>query len=62
MTLKLFCIFIALASVGCGQPQTTSSGVDQVTVPLLVEGHRPFVELTFPKPDGSTRAARFLVD
>jgi hypothetical protein len=36
--------------------------MDQVTVPLLVEGHRPFVELTFRRPDGSMRAARFLVD
>ena len=62
MTPKLLCILLALASVGCGQPHAAPSAVDQVTVPLLVEGHRPFVELTFAKPDGSIRAARFLVD
>ena len=36
--------------------------VDQATVPLIVEGNRPFVELTFNKADGSTRTARFLLD
>ena len=35
---------------------------DRVTVPLLVEGNRPFIELTFRRADGSTRAARFLLD
>ncbi len=35
---------------------------DQATVPLNIEGNRPFVELTFRKPDGTTRKARFLVD
>lgn len=34
----------------------------QVTVPLLVEGNRPFVEVTFKKSDGTPRSARFLVD
>ena len=34
----------------------------QVTVPLIVEKNRPFVELTFPRPDGSKRKERFLVD
>lgn len=34
----------------------------QVTVPLFVEKNRPFVELTFKRPDGSKRTARFLVD
>lgn len=36
--------------------------VDQASVPLIVEGNRPFVELTFRKPDGTTRTARFLLD
>src|SRR4051812_41315042 len=34
----------------------------QATVPLLVEKNRPYVELTFQRPDGSRRKARFLVD
>lgn len=37
-------------------------GDEQVTVPLIVDGNRPFVEVTFRRADGSTRAARFLVD
>lgn len=35
---------------------------DRATVPLLVEGNRPFVDVTFRKPDGGARTARFLVD
>jgi predicted aspartyl protease len=37
-------------------------GSRQATVPLHVEGNRPFIDLTFHRPDGSTRTARFLVD
>ncbi len=36
--------------------------VDRATVPLLVEGNRPFIDLTLRKADGSTRSARFLID
>jgi predicted aspartyl protease len=35
---------------------------DRATVPLHIEGHRPFVDIAFRKADGSTRTARFLVD
>src|SRR5215471_16099830 len=38
------------------------AAVDQVTVPLLVEKNRPFIDITFRRPNGSTRTARFLVD
>jgi predicted aspartyl protease len=38
------------------------AAVDHVTVPLLVEGNRPFIDLTFYRPDGSKRSARFLID
>jgi predicted aspartyl protease len=40
----------------------TSKETQQTTVPLLVEKNRPYVELTFRRPDGSKRTARFLVD
>ena len=51
----------------CGEALTQkqaqlSNVVDQVTVPLIVEGNRPFIDVTFHRPDGSTRTARFLVD
>jgi predicted aspartyl protease len=36
--------------------------IAQVTVPLIVEGNRPFVDVTFLKADGSTRTARILID
>jgi predicted aspartyl protease len=36
--------------------------VDNVTVPLIVEGNRPFVDLTFKNADGAAHTARFLVD
>jgi predicted aspartyl protease len=36
--------------------------VDRATVPLLVEGNRPFIEVTFRRTDGATRSGRFLVD
>jgi predicted aspartyl protease len=36
--------------------------VNQATVPLVVEGNRPFVDINFRKADGSARPARLLVD
>jgi len=36
--------------------------VDHVTVPMSVEGNAPIVTLTFKKPDGSSRRARFVFD
>jgi predicted aspartyl protease len=35
---------------------------DQASVPLIVEGNRPYIEVTFRKPDGTTRKARMLLD
>lgn len=35
---------------------------DHITVPLHVEGNRPYIDLTFRRADGSTRTAIFLVD
>jgi hypothetical protein len=36
--------------------------VNQVTVPLIVEGNRPFVDVSFRRADGSNRTARCLID
>ncbi len=47
---------------GCAQRWVRTRAVDHATVPLLVEGNRPFIDVTFKKPDGSKRSARFLVD
>jgi predicted aspartyl protease len=36
--------------------------LSHVTVPLFIEGNRPFIEITLYRVDGSSRTARFLVD
>lgn len=46
----------------CGPARQSFAQVDQATVPLLVEGNRPFVDVSFRRADGTTRSARFLVD
>ena len=43
-------------------PAVPPATADRATVPLHLEGNRPFVDLTFKRPDGTTRTARFLVD
>ncbi len=55
----------ALAVTAMLMPDAGRAGaqvVVQATVPLIVEGNRPFIELSFHKPDGSVRKARFLID
>lgn len=51
-----------IALVACIFPGIARAEVDQATVPLIVEGNRPFVDVTFKKADGATRTARLLVD
>ncbi len=40
----------------------TKAAKESVTVPLLIEFNRPFVDIEFTRPDGSPRKARFWVD
>jgi predicted aspartyl protease len=55
-------VILAL-SMACGNALSqTRTTVDHVTVPLRVEGNRPYISVTFRRADGSSRAARFLVD
>jgi predicted aspartyl protease len=42
-------------------PRQPSAG-DRATVPLHVEGNRPYIDVTLEKPDGTARRARFLID
>jgi len=62
------CLLLCAAGERQTIAQSTPSGdpargtVDHVTVPLLVEGNRPFIDVAFRRPDGSTRSARFVVD
>ncbi len=43
-------------------PVLAQTKPDSITVPLAIEKNRPFVTITFRRPDGTTRTARFLVD
>ncbi len=52
----------AIAFLGCAPRAGRHPSVDQATVPLIVEGNRPFIQITFRRPDGSERTARFLLD
>lgn len=61
-TFRFASIALSFAVLSCSTPRASDRGSDHATVPLLVEGNRPFVDITFHRPDGSTRAARFLVD
>jgi hypothetical protein len=38
------------------------NALDHVTVPMSVEGNAPIVTLQFKRPNGGTRAARFIFD
>lgn len=75
MVLSLFAAFVAFAPLDVARvnvplrAEHTSRernerqrAVTQTTVPLIVVGNRPFIDLTFKKSDGSTRTARFLLD
>jgi predicted aspartyl protease len=67
-------LIILLTAIGAqsattnSTPQQTGKGnqhqaaSQSVTVPLVVEFNRPFVDLEFTRPDGSVRLARFWVD
>jgi hypothetical protein len=63
MSLKVKCQSRLVAMIAtCFVTCAAHAQVNQATVPLILEGNRPFVEVTFRKADGSERAARFLVD
>lgn len=49
-------------TLGTAPLQVSAQHASQASVPLILEGNRPFVELTFRKPDGTSRIARFLID
>lgn len=53
---------LTIATVAPALDGDAQSRPSQATVPLHIEGNRPFIDLTFRRPDGSTRTARFLLD
>ncbi|HLK61719.1 MAG TPA: hypothetical protein VKU00_34555 [Chthonomonadaceae bacterium] len=61
--IKLTPVVMLILCMACGSALAQNQAtVDQVTVPLRVEGNRPYVDVTFRRPNGSSRSARFLVD
>ncbi len=58
--LKFVILLMAVPAWGSAAAQTAMPG--SVTVPLHVEGDRPFVDLTFSTADGSRRSARYWID
>ena len=62
-TLRYLALAYLLAA--CGAPPARPEpprAADPVTVPLRVEGNRPYIDVTFRKADGATHTARILVD
>jgi predicted aspartyl protease len=67
MSRKLAIVALALACKSsqphpAQEPPRQPSASDRATVPLHVEGNRPYIDVTLEKADGTARRARFLVD
>ncbi|MEO8480014.1 MAG: hypothetical protein ABI542_10335 [Gemmatimonadota bacterium] len=62
MLFRLCASFAAAAMLASTSVGLNAQAVVQATVPLMVEGNRPFVQVSFHKSDGSVRTARFLLD
>jgi hypothetical protein len=63
--LILLVCLVFVSNVNPSLAQTANPAgrvVDQVTVPLMIENNRPFININLRRADGSTRVARFLVD
>lgn len=65
-TCPLLILSVCLLSVICiaanSRNFAAKSSANQVTVPLTVEGNRPFINVTLKGVDGKPREARFLID
>lgn len=53
MLLLQFCLIMLFSTV---------ANTQSTTVPLIIEGNVPMIDLEFVRPDGSTQTGRFLVD
>lgn len=61
---RLLWLFVLMGFTGMALAQGTAKESPQrtVTVPLIVEFNRPFVDLQLSRPDGTLRTARFWID
>lgn len=62
MRISILHVFAVTAILGSAAGPVGAQDAAQTTVPLAVEGNRPFIEVSFRKADGSVRSARFLLD
>ncbi|MEO7454751.1 MAG: hypothetical protein ABIY52_00720 [Gemmatimonadaceae bacterium] len=62
MLMRPLTSILAIGILACVPADARNTSVERATVPLIVEGSRPFVQVTFRKPDGGVRTARFLLD
>src|SRR5947207_610393 len=54
--------WVVIVSMSAAGQAPARARADRATVPLILEGNRPYIDLTFRRADGTTRQARFLVD
>ncbi len=62
MRIRAAAMLVLLPMLACHPAPKKIGTVDRVTVPLVLEGDRPFVDLLFARANGTVRSARFLVD
>lgn len=62
MTRHIATLLLVFSAFSCTPSDRTPRAADLVTVPMMVDGNRPYVLVTFRRPDGSVRTARFLLD
>jgi predicted aspartyl protease len=60
VTFLLLTTFLVLSL--SGSSAQTKAAKESVTVPLIIEFNRPFVDVEFTRPDGNVRKARFWID
>jgi len=59
---RLAFMVLVVVMGGCATQHAGNGIPSQVTVPMEVDGNRPYIHVTFQRPDGSKRSARFLID
>ena len=62
MTRLIGMLLLVMGVLTGTRPLRAQRALDSVTVPLIVEGNRPYVLVNFQRPDGSVRTARLLLD
>lgn len=55
-------LLAAVTWLGCAHSKRTNPGAQHTTVPMVIEGNRPFINVTLHRSGGSNRIARCWVD